>query len=100
MITTAMHPATVHKLVPPPAVVHKSRSLAEDTVISVAAVRRTSNIAARARDAREIFSVSRVSFGAELGRPPVFRHQVSRIDRAGKLLVPEFFVSLSLLQPA
>ena len=57
MITTVPYPATVQKLVPPPAV---ARSLAEDTVISVAVVRQTRNIAARARDAREPQSVSRV----------------------------------------
>ena len=64
-----MYPAAVQLLVSLSAVTHMSDALAEDT--SVAAVRRTSKIAARARDAREMYSVSRVSFGAELGRPPM-----------------------------
>ena len=46
MIPTVIYPATVQQLVPPPAVISKSRSLAEDTVISVAAVRRISVLAA------------------------------------------------------
>ena len=95
MITTVMYPAKVQQLVPPPAETPKSRALADDTVILVAAVRRTSNIAARARDARDISSVPKVSFRAELGRPLVrfnARH-------AAQHRHPEHFVCLFLLQP-
>ena len=48
---------------------HPSRSIPEGTAISHAAACFTSLIAAMAHAAREMYSVSRVSFVAELGRP-------------------------------
>ena len=86
----------------------------ESMWISPAAACRTLVITARARDAREMYSVSNVSFGAELGRPPmrlrlnkphnivltlsiqVCRHQISGIDRATDLLDPLVFLSAAL----
>ena len=56
--TMVKYPATMHG---DPSHVHLQK-----TVISVAAVRRTSGFAAKARDAREMYSVSKVSYGAEL----------------------------------
>ena len=69
MITTVIQPAAVQlsALSPP---IHVSRSIPEGTTISLAAACRTNVIAARARDAREMYSVSTVTFGAEFGRLP------------------------------
>ena len=71
----------------------------------------------QAREAREKYLVSIVSFGAELGRPfirlmsqqfaqhhqtfpiQMFRHQVCGIDCASDLLDPELLVLLFLVQP-
>ena len=73
--------------------------------------------AAKARDAREMYSVSIVSFGAEIGRPlmrlmfskshnitkrfsiQMFRDQISGVDCATDLFDPELLVLLFLLQP-
>ena len=61
----------------------------QKTVTSVAAVRRTRNIAARARGARERYSVSRVSFGAEIRRPPmcVMPSMPSKLEHRQTLLI-------------
>ena len=89
--------------------------MSESTWISPAAACGATVIAAKARDAREMYSVSNVSFEAELGRPPmrlrlnkphnivltlsiqVCRHQINGIDRATDLLDPELLVFLFLL---
>ena len=48
--------------------INVSCSIPEGTAISQAAACRTSVIAARARDAREMYPVSIVSFGSDFGR--------------------------------
>ena len=52
MFAALMYPATEQKLFPPSAVNTRSRPLADDIVMSAAAVRRTSNIDVRSRGAR------------------------------------------------
>ena len=98
----------------------------ECTAISLAVARFTNVTAARAREAREMYPVSTVSFGAELGRPSIrlmfnSSHDVTKgfpsrcfviksagltlprifcgIDSASNLLDPELPVVLFLLQP-
>ena len=66
MIIVNIHPALVQQSAP---LIHTTLSDQEDTASSFAAACFTCVIAARARDARVIYSVSIVSFGAELGRP-------------------------------
>ena len=66
MITVVLYPATVQWSLSFP------DPLAEDTDTSVPAVAlRTNHIAVGARDAREIYSLTRVSCGAEFGSPPM-----------------------------
>ena len=68
IITTVIHPAAVQQYAMSPSF-HVSCSIPQGTTISLAAACRTSVIAARARDAPEMNSVSIAIFGAELGRP-------------------------------
>ena len=110
--TTSTHPVTVQPSPLYPSI-HVSCMAPECTEISLAVARFTSVTAARAREAREMHSVSIVSFGAELGRPSIrlmfnsshnitimmFRHQVCGIDCAPDLLDRELLVFLFLLQP-
>ena len=67
-IPTSIHPVTVQPSALYPSI-HVSCMAPESTAISLAVVRFTSVTAAKAREAREKYSVSIVSFGAELGRP-------------------------------
>ena len=69
MIPTVNHPAAVQQLILCSSI-HVSKSAPEGTAIWCAAACLTKVIAARARDAREMYSVSIVSIGAERGRPP------------------------------
>ena len=96
---------------------HVSYSAPESTAMSLAAACLTSVIAAKDRDARDMYSVSIASFGAQLGRPPMclmfnkitqhhqtfsnqmLRHQVGGVNCATDLLDPELLVLLFLLQP-
>ena len=68
MITTVIHSAVVQKSALFP-VNHASRSITAGTAVSLAATCFACVIAGRARTAREMYSVSSVSFGAELFRP-------------------------------
>ena len=110
---TSIHQVTVQPSALYPSI-HDSCMAPECTTISLAVARFT---AAKAREAREMYSVSHVSFGAELGRPltrlmfdsshnitkrfpiQMFRHQVCGIDCASDLLDPGLLVLLFLLQP-
>ena len=106
-------PAAVQKSALHPSI-QLSCSVSEYTAMSFVAACLTSVIAARARDAREMYSRSILNFGAELGRLPMCllfnishniikrfpsRCQVDGIDCATDLLDRELLVTLLLLQP-
>ena len=122
---TVIHPAAVQKSVLHPPI-HVTCSAPEGTAISFAAACLTSVIAAKARDARGMYSVSIVGFGAEHGSTAdvfdvpqitqhrqtfsiqMLRHQVGVVDSATDLLDPGFFpfgsthkdfVSMCLMAP-
>ena len=81
----------------------------EGTATSFAAACLTSVIAATAGDAREMYSVSIVSFGAELGRPPLClmfnkSHNITKrfpsrcfVIKSAELTVPRIFFDPVLL---
>ena len=115
-IPTSIHPVTVQPSALYPSI-HVSCMAPECTAISLAVARFTSVTAAKAREARKMYSVSIVSFGAELGRPPIrlmfnSSHNITKrfpsrcfVIKSAGLTVPRIFsiltswVLLFLLQP-
>ena len=85
MITTVIHPAIIQWSVLFSSI-HVSYPAPEGTAISFAAACLTRVIAARARGAREMYSVSIVSFRAELG--PLKSNKGPRED-VGRLKVAD-----------
>ena len=115
-IPTSIHSVTVQSRALYPSI-HVSCMDPESTANSLAVARFTSVTAARARGAREMYSVSIVSLGAELGRPSIrlmfnSSHNITErfptrcfVIKSAGLTVPRIFSILSswfflfLLQP-
>ena len=101
-IPTSIHPVTAQPSALYPSI-HVSCMAPECTTISLAVARFTSVTAARAREAREMYSVSLVSFGAELGRPSIrlmfnSSHNITQrfpsrcfVSKSAGLTVPRIF---------
>ena len=105
-IPTSIHPVTVQPSALYPSI-HVSCMTPECTAISLAIARFTSVTAGRAREAREMYSVSIVNIEAELGRPSTrlmvnSSHNITKrfpsrcfVIKSARLTVPRIFSILS-----